>query len=662
MKLKNKMLFLIGAPILLVIVILTVVSYIYSKSLLVNESRETMLAYAEKYASDVESIIAEKKSYVEISADNISKEQKKGQALLDDLTYLTQNINGALDVYAGFNDKSFFDGSGWVPDAGFDPTSRSWYQGAIGKNSTYISDPYVTATDNSLVVAVCYELKYNGQSAGVLGADMSMKEFDNLIKNIKLKDTGKASLINKNGGFIISDKYTINDNVTNIENGALSELAGKLSSGQLEFLSAKTEGVNRFYAIAPVADTDWAVVLEAPVSEVVKASSELALFMAVIGVICILVLLVIIFFIANSISTPIMRLSECVQSMVEYDFTLSDTSPSVIYSKNKDEIGVISRALIKVKNTIRDIMVQITDTANQVSASSEELTASSDQSATTSKSLAKTVEEISNGAVMQADDMQKGAEAMQVVGNALSANETIIETLNTTIKEVSSAKERGIHTIAQLIKATEKLKDSAENVHAVILNTNDRASQISSASNMIKSISDQTNLLALNAAIEAARAGEAGKGFAVVAEEIRKLAEQSNQFTEEIQEIVQGLMEKVTETVNIMELVGGTVAEQNDKVNETRELFHLISDELDKNMSEMNNLNSSVKELEATKDSLVGIIENLSALSQENAAATQEASESLNSQLSSSEEVAAASAGLADLAQDMIEMINKFKI
>lgn len=110
MKLKNKMLFLIGAPILLVIVILTVVSYIYSKSLLVNESRETMLAYAEKYASDVESIIAEKKSYVEISADNISKEQKKGQALLDDLTYLTQNISGALDVYAGFNDKSFFDG------------------------------------------------------------------------------------------------------------------------------------------------------------------------------------------------------------------------------------------------------------------------------------------------------------------------------------------------------------------------------------------------------------------------------------------------------------------------------------------------------------------------------------------------------------------------
>ena len=662
MKLKNKMLFLIGSPMLLVIVILTFVSYSYSKSLLVNESRETMLAYAQKYASDIETIISEKKNYVEISANNISKEQKKGKILLDDLTYLTNNVEGALDFYVGFNDKTFFDGSGWTADASFDPTSRSWYQGAMGQDFAYVSDPYISVTDNNVVVAISYKLNYNNQATGVLGADISMKDFEDLVKNIKMNDSGKASLMNKNGAFIINDKYTLNDNISSIENGALSDVANKLSSGQMEFLSAKSDGVNNFYAIAPVKNTTWAIVLEAPVNEVIKASNELALFMAIIGIICVLLLLVIIFFIANSISTPIIKLSECVQSMVEYDFTLSDTSPSVIYSKNKDEIGVISRALITVKKTIRDIMVQITDTANQVSASSEELTASSDQSAVTSRNLTRTVEDISNGAIMQADDMQKGAEAMQVMDNALNANELIIETLDSTIKEVSSAKERGIHTIAQLIKATEKLKDSAENVHAVILNTNDRASQISSASNMIKSISDQTNLLALNAAIEAARAGEAGKGFAVVAEEIRKLAEQSNRFTEEIQEIVQGLMEKVTETVNIMELVGGTVAEQNEKVNETKELFHLISDELDKNMNEMNNLNHSVKELESTKDSLVGIIENLSALSEENAAATQEASESLNSQLDSSQEVAAASAALADLAQDMIEMINKFKI
>ena len=489
-----------------------------------------------------------------------------------------------------------------------------------------------------------------------------MKDFEDLVKDIKIKETGKAYLMNKNGSFIIHDKYTINDNIASVENGDLSEVADKLSTGQVEFLTGKSEGSKRFYAISPVKNTDWAIVLDAPVSEVVSASTQLALFMSIIGIISIIILLVIIFLMANSVSKPIIKLSECIQGMVEYDFTLTDASPSVIYSKNRDEIGVISRALVTVKKTIQSIMVQITDIANQVSASSEELTASSEASAETSKNLSKTVEEISNGASMQADDMQKGAEAMQVMDGALNTNETIIETLNQTIKEVSSAKEQGILTINQLISATKKLKDSAEHVHEVILNTNDRASQISSASNMIKSISDQTNLLALNAAIEAARAGEAGKGFAVVAEEIRKLAEQSNQFTEEIQEIVQGLMEKVTETVDIMALVGSTVAEQNEKVNETQQIFHVISGELDKNMNEMGILNNSVNELEKTKVSLVGIIENLSALSEENAAATQEASESLNSQLYSAQEVAAASAGLSDLAQNMIEMINKFKI
>ena len=86
MKLKNKMLFLIGVPILLAVIILTIVSYTYSRSLLVNESKETMLAYAGKYASDIETIISEKKVYVEASANNTSKDQKRDKALLEVLT------------------------------------------------------------------------------------------------------------------------------------------------------------------------------------------------------------------------------------------------------------------------------------------------------------------------------------------------------------------------------------------------------------------------------------------------------------------------------------------------------------------------------------------------------------------------------------------------
>ena len=115
MKLKNKMLFIIGTPILLAIILLTIVSYTYSRSLLVNESKETMLAYAGKYASDIETIISEKKVYVEASANTISKDQKRDKPLLDDLTYLVANVAGGQDFFVGFNDKTFVDGAaGWL--------------------------------------------------------------------------------------------------------------------------------------------------------------------------------------------------------------------------------------------------------------------------------------------------------------------------------------------------------------------------------------------------------------------------------------------------------------------------------------------------------------------------------------------------------------------
>ncbi|EHL15024.1 hypothetical protein HMPREF9629_02015, partial [Peptoanaerobacter stomatis] len=152
------------------------------------------------------------------------------------------------------------------------------------------------------------------------------------------------------------------------------------------------------------------------------------------------------------------------------------------------------------------------------------------------------------------------------------------------------------------------------------------------------------------------------RGFAVVAEEIRKLAEQSNTFTEEIKEIVSDLTAKTGQAVETMEKVGKIVEQQSVKVEDTREQFNIISKELDNNNKAVEKLNKSGKELEKTKESLMGIIESLSALSEQNAASVQETSETVEEQTASSEEIAASSAHLADMAQEMSEMVAKFNI
>ncbi|MDZ7835737.1 MAG: methyl-accepting chemotaxis protein [Alkalibacterium sp.] len=122
------------------------------------------------------------------------------------------------------------------------------------------------------------------------------------------------------------------------------------------------------------------------------------------------------------------------------------------------------------------------------------------------------------------------------------------------------------------------------------MDTNASAQKIGNASNMIKNIAEQTNLLALNAAIEAARAGDAGKGFAVVAEEIRKLADQSNGFTEEISEIVTDLNANTSQAVETMKEVAIVSELQSDKVSQTDNKFKGIS----KAIEDMNSVIDSI--------------------------------------------------------------------
>ena len=652
MKLKSKMLFLLGIPLVLLVAILIIVFSIFSSSIVTNVGNVGLVNLTKKNASDIETFVSEKKSIITTLAKDLSDSDISKKDIEKKLINLYEKYNKEFDFSLVYEDKTVINASGWVPNSDYDHTTREWYKGAMASGQTYVSKPYINAQDGTLVVTVAANVKKGDKVIGNILMDMSISKVEENIKKISVFKTGKASLITKDGQFISNSDYTAKDNISDVDGGALSPVYQKLISGNEDIFNIKIKNKNTIISNSDVSGTDWILYMEVPSNEVTESLTKLIATTTVLGIIFIVVIVVIILMVSKSITTPISRLSGCVQTMAEYDMTLTEQSPSVIYSKNKDEIGELSRSLIKVKNIMKETITGINDIASQVSASSEELTATSEQSAMAAEDLSRVIQDISQGAMSQAEEM----------GEALDKNEKEIIALNSTAEAVFMAKEKGIKSVHELIVTTEKVKSSSKIVGEVIKNTNQSAIQISSASDMIKSIADQTNLLALNAAIEAARAGEAGKGFAVVAEEIRKLAEQSNQFTEEIKEIVTELTTKTKQTVEMMDEVVQVVQEQSDNVEDTKGQFDIISNQLDETKAAFERLSVSEQGLVNTKVNLQDIIENISALSQENAASAEESSATVEKQTASSQEIASASSNLADMAQEMSEMISRFKI
>lgn len=651
MKLKNKMLVSIGIPVAVVTLLLTLISFFVSRNMLISDAEDLFREQAEKYGSDIETQIHSEFTYINSIALILKGDTYTDQTISNQLNSVSKTVGE--DVFLAFEDKKFIDGMLWVPDASYDPTAKDWYKDAISKEGISLSRPYLGAIDNLPVVTISKKVEVNNRNA-VLGKDVSTREIQELVKGITIQKTGKAYLINSEGNYISHETYSLEDNIKSKD----SELANLVLNSEDSFINHS----GLMLQTCHIKNTDWILVLYAPKSEILVSANVLFGTMFIIGSISLIIILIVIYFLGRSITNPIEKLSASINEMENYDMTLNDGNAFLLYSKSKNEIGDISRSLIKVKNTMKDIIININKVSNRLSASSEELTANSEESAASAEEVANSIKEISDKAETQASDIQYGMQSMQVMEDSLNENQGVIEDLNTTSSYVFTAQENGLKSIDALVTATSNVMNSSENVSEVIKNTNESAIKISKASDMIKTIADQTNLLALNAAIEAARAGEAGKGFAVVAEEIRKLAEQSNSFTEEIKKIVVELNNKTEEAVTIMNEVSTTVKEQSGKVEDTKQQFAVIEEQINNTMGFVKKLNDCEKKIYTTKDKLTEIIDNLSVSSQENAKLSKDSIDSIDRQTQSSTEIASASSELSEMAQQMSEIISKFKV
>ncbi|MBS4537619.1 Cache 3/Cache 2 fusion domain-containing protein [Clostridium sp. D2Q-11] len=396
-------------------------------------------------------------------------------------------------------------------------------------------------------------------------------------------------------------------------------------------------------------------------SLVSKYLSELRSTFIIITLAGMILAVIIAYIMSKRIAVPIVNLSKDIETLSNYDISLGEERETSKYLKRKDEIGVITRSLETMQKNFISLIKNINNNSQQVASASNELTITSQQSSVAAEEIGRTVEEIAMGATDQAKETEEGASHINKLGQLIEKDQKLVDELNISTIEVDKLKNEGSEILNDLVEQNNQNNIAVEEVHEIIINTNKSAGKIENASQMIRNIAEQTNLLALNAAIEAARAGESGRGFAVVAEEIRKLAEQSNEFTKEITDIINNLAKETTYAVNKMEEVNKLMNSQSESVKFTNTKFEGIDNAIEKMKIVIKNINQSGNDMESKKDEIINIIENLSAISEENAASTEEVSASVEEQTASMEELANASEALSKIANEMKISISKFK-
>lgn len=549
-----------------------------------------------------------------------------------------------------------------------DQSQNTFMQRALKGEALY-SEPLLNE-NGEMVIVYMIPLMDGNRQIGVVTALKSAELLSSIVSNYNYGETGYAYIINKDGKTVGHSDYSKildqHNMITTAEDDPkLKEMADFLKTvvEKDEYNgNYKYEGNKKFAASAKIPGKDWYFVNVIDEAEMIAPAKDMMGKTMLFGLPILLVGIILAFIVGKSISNPIGKLSGIINNFTTLDFREVDNKVSQGLLNKKDEIGTMSKSLIKMSDSVRSLLDNTLHTTEEISDESSKINSISTRTASASDEIAKAIEDIAKGATSQASDAKSGSEAMIMMNERLFENQNLIETLNSNANTVAELKTKGLDAMQMLMVSSEETSASADKVNQIVNETNTSAHKIEEASNMIASIADQTNLLALNAAIEAARAGEAGRGFSVVAEEIRKLAEDSSNFTNEIKEIIVDLIKKVDTSVETIENVKKVTENQTIHLNNTKEYFDGISDAVDIMKNSLTDVNNKNKEVQSEGDNMINIVERLASVSQENAAATEEATASLQEQAASIQEIAGGIHSLDDLVERLRNITAEFKL
>ncbi|GAB2534696.1 methyl-accepting chemotaxis protein [Gracilibacillus alcaliphilus] len=378
---------------------------------------------------------------------------------------------------------------------------------------------------------------------------------------------------------------------------------------------------------------------------------------AITVIVFILLLIILGAILIKQITKPLHQLVAVNQQVASGDLDVSITG-----TERQDEIGKLAKSTNQMVEELKAMVGGVQSIAHQVNQQSEDLSLAAEQVSQGSQQIAITMDEMAHGAEQQAEASSDISTTMESLHRQIALSATEGQALQQSSLEIIKLSEESESQLHQSVQQMQDITAVMQTTVSKVQSLEQQSNKISTLIDVIQQIADQTNLLALNAAIESARAGEAGKGFAVVADEVRKLAEQVSESVAEITSIIGGVQSETKEVAVVLEGGYATVELGNQRVHASEESFQTIQTQMEEMMIRINTISDNLQQVQTDSERVTEAGADIASTSEEVAAGIEESAATAQQQSSSMEEMAGNAESLANLSQNLNQLIVKFKL
>ncbi|TCI23666.1 methyl-accepting chemotaxis protein [Exiguobacterium sp. SL-10] len=578
-------------------------------------------------------------SLYEAGEENLELEEKF-------LEYLETHPNVTNIYYASTGGEMTIYPAQELPDD-YDPRTRPWYEAAeAAGGNVVVTDPYVDASSNKMMVTLS---QTGSDGRGVIAVDVEVDDIAAVAANIQIGKEGYVTILDAQQQFVTHPTIAVGEKGEgNWIEPLYSEEAGQFAyefenkGKQMDFMTNEL--------------TQWKIAGTLYDEEITNETS--GILWTTVGVIGLMLVLAagLLYVILRSIIRPLNRLTVGAERIQAGDLTED------IVVESNDEVGRVAASFNEMTRSLRTIIQSLDQSIGQVAASSQELMANSAQNTAASEQIAGAVQQMAAGADDSKRQLDDNAVSLQAITGGIMRIAESSTDVSELSRETALEAEDGTTAVTENVAQMQAIDSSVETFGTVIHSLAERSNEIGNIVDVINGIATQTNLLALNAAIEAARAGENGKGFAVVASEVRKLAEQSQQSTKQISELIENIKQETERSVQLMKEVSAHTKAGLETTENTAKRFQKIMTQTQAMTPRIEDVTATVEEIAANVEEVSAAATQMAHIADGNSIASKQVAATTEDQLGSMEEIAQSAKALADMAEELQEIVSKFNI